>query len=207
MSEANNKRFWGRYAKVHAFEISRFNKQAYEKMYRFMAQALSPSMEVLELATGTGLIACNIAASAKHITATDYSPKMIATAMKKKVPANVDFSVEDATALSFEDNSFDAVIISNALHIMPEPERALSEIRRVIKPGGLLIAPNFSHGHIGQKTWDLNAAILKFIGFETHSKWTPEEYVAFIAQNGFRVDKWQVLQAGFPLVYLEAHAE
>ena len=38
---------------------------------------------------------------------------------------------------------FDAAVISNALHIMPEPEKALAEIRRVLKPGGILIAPTF----------------------------------------------------------------
>ncbi|MCR5024844.1 MAG: class I SAM-dependent methyltransferase [Lachnospiraceae bacterium] len=41
------------------------------------------------------------------------------------------------------DASFDAVIISNALHIIPDPEKALSEINRVPKKDGILIAPNF----------------------------------------------------------------
>ena len=41
------------------------------------------------------------------------------------------------------DGSFDAVIISNALHIIPDPEKTLSEIDRVLRPGGVLIAPNF----------------------------------------------------------------
>ncbi len=51
--------------------------------------------------------------------------KMIETAMKKRAPDNVHFSVEDATARSFLDQIFDAVIISNALHIMPDPGVAL----------------------------------------------------------------------------------
>lgn len=56
---------------------------------------------------------------------------------------NVRFWVEDATALSFEDNSFDdAVIISNALHIMPDPVKVLAEMRRVLKANGLLICPH-----------------------------------------------------------------
>ena len=161
-------------------------------------------MDVLELATGTGLIAINIADSVRSIVATDFSPKMIETAKKKRVPGNVYFSVEDATALSFADNSFDAVIISNALHIMPDPELVLENIKRVLKPNGLLIAPNFSHGHLQKSSWNLSVIILKIIGFDTYSKWTPEEYVAFIGQNGFQVGNWQVLKAAFPLVYLEA---
>lgn len=91
-------------------------------------------MNVLEIATGTGLIAVNIADSVQSITATDFSPKMIEAAMKKRVPDNVHFSVEDATTLSFSDQTFDAVIISNALHFMPDPGEVLKNIRRVLKP-------------------------------------------------------------------------
>jgi len=200
----DNKSFWNRYAKLYDFEINRFSGKAYKEMYRFMAALLSPDMNVLEVATGTGLIAVNIAAYVRHVEATDFSPKMIEAARKKKTPDNINFSVEDATALSFEDNSFDAAVISNALHIMPDPFKALANISRVLKPKGLLIAPSYSHGHISSSTWNLNAKFLKLIGFETYSKWTPSEYVEFIGQNGFTVERWQVLSAAFPLVYLEA---
>ena len=47
--------------------------------------------------------------------------------------------------LSYADRSFDAVIVSNALHIVPQPEKALAEIRRVLKDDGVLIAPTFTH--------------------------------------------------------------
>lgn len=200
-----NKRFWNRYAKLYDFEINRFSGKAYKEMYRLMAGALAPDMEVLEVATGTGLIAVNIASHVCRVEATDFSPQMIEKAKKKRAPGNLRFSVEDATALSFADNTFDAVIISNALHIMPNPVKALAGISRVLKPNGLLIAPTYSHGHLREAAWSLNAKLLRLIGFETYSKWTPEEYVAFIGQNGFRVGKWQVLNAAFPLVYLEAY--
>ena len=200
----DNKGFWNRYAKLYDFEIKQFSGKAYLEMYRMMGDYLSPDMTVLEVATGTGLIAVNIAAYVRHVEATDFSPKMIEAARRKKAPANIKFSVEDAAVLSFEDGLFDAVIISNALHIMPDPVKALANISRVLKPKGLLIAPSYSHGHISNSTWNLNAKFLKLIGFETFSKWTPDEYVAFIGQNGFQVKRLQVLRAAFPLVYLEA---
>ena len=203
----DTKSFWNRYAKLYDFEINRFNGRAYAEMYRLMANRLSPDMDVLEVATGTGLISINIASCVRRVEATDFSPKMIEKSKKKKALGNVHFSVEDATALSFDEGSFDAVIISNALHIMPEPVMVLSEISRVLKPNGLLIAPTYSHGHLKESTWNLNAKILKLIGFETYSKWTPGEYVDFIGQNGFKVERWQVLSAAFPLVYLEARKE
>ena len=202
--EAKNRKFWDRYAKFYDAEVLRFSGKAYEKMYGYMAKALTKDMRVLEVATGSGLIAANIAEYVHSIEATDFSPKMIATAKKKNVPDNVRFSVEDGANLSFEDNSFDAAIISNALHIMPDPEAVLKSIRRVLKPGGLLIAPTFSHGHLRESGWKLNTFILKIIGFETYSKWRPEEFVSVISQNGFDVTNWCVLKAAFPLVYLEA---
>lgn len=196
--------FWNRYARLYDFEINRFSGNAYAKMYQMIGASLSKEMNVLEIATGTGLIALNISEFVRSVEATDFSPKMIETAKKKRVPDNVRFSVEDATALSFPEAAFDTVIVSNALHIMPEPEKALSNILHVLKPNGLLIAPTYSHGHLRESTWNLNAKILKRIGFETYSKWTPEEYVDFIAGNGFVVEKWTVLKAAFPLVYLTA---
>jgi phosphatidylethanolamine/phosphatidyl-N-methylethanolamine N-methyltransferase len=200
----DNKGFWNRYAKIYDLEIRRFNGPAYQRMYKSMTGVLTKEMKVLEIATGTGLIAMHIADAVKSIEATDFSPKMIDAAMKKDIPENVHFSIEDASNLSFPDQSFDAVIISNALHIMPDPELVLKNIRRVLKPNGILIAPTFSHGHFSDSSWKLNTAILKLIGFETYSKWRPEEYVSFIAENGFSVKKWEVLKAAFPLVYLEA---
>jgi len=203
--EPDNKRFWGRYSKFYDFGALHVSKDAYGQVARMISESLGPEMDVLEVATGTGLIALGIAGAARSVTATDFSEEMIAAAKRKPAPDNVTFSVADATALSFADASFDAVIVSNALHIMPAPVKALAEIRRVLKPNGLLFAPTFSQGHIKRFAWNLNAMILKLIGFQAYSKWTPEEFVRFVNANGFLADRWQVLKAAFPLVYLEAH--
>ena len=50
-----------------------------------------------------------------------------------------------ANLLPYADESFDVVIVSNALHIVPQPEKALQEIKRVLKDDGVLIAPTFTH--------------------------------------------------------------
>lgn len=202
--EKDNKKFWSRYAKFYDAEVLRFSGTAYKEMYKMMSKVLTKDMNVLEIATGTGLIAVNVAPFVNSIEATDFSPKMIEAARKKACAGNVNFSVEDATKLSFEDETFDAVIISNALHIMPEPHTVLAGVKKVLKPGGLLIAPTFSQGHLNDSTWKLSTFILKVIGFEAYSKWKPEEFVEFINKNGFSVKNWNVLKAAFPLVYLEA---
>ena len=100
---------------------------------------------MLELATGTGLIAKNIVNAAAHIEATDASPEMIAEAKRDNRSAKLHFSVQDMFRLPYVEESFDVVIVSNALHIVPQPEKALAEIRRVLKDDGVLIAPTFTH--------------------------------------------------------------
>lgn len=87
----DNKSFWNRYAKLYDFEINQFSGKAYAEMYRMMSNVLTSDMNVLEVATGTGLIAANIAGFVKSVEATDFSPKMIKKAKKKKVPSNVRF--------------------------------------------------------------------------------------------------------------------
>lgn len=58
--------------------------------------------------------------------------------------------------MPYADASFDAVIIVNALHLLPEPEFALREIARVLRPDGILIAPNFvkKREHFVGRCWE-----------------------------------------------------
>lgn len=96
--------------------------------------------------------------------ATDFSENMIVEARKKPRSSRLHFSVQDATALLYAPDSFDAVVISNALHIMPHPELALAEIKRVLKPGGILYAPTFVHGR--GAGFRLRAWLLTLAGFK-----------------------------------------
>ena len=58
---------------------------------------------------------------------------MIAEAKRDNHSAKLHFSVQDMFRLPYADKSFDVVIVSNALHIVPQPEKALQEIKRVLK--------------------------------------------------------------------------
>lgn len=71
--------------------------------------------------------------SADHIEATDASAAMIAQAKRGDFSSKLYFSVQDMFHLPYADQSFDVVIVSNALHIVPHPEKALIEFRRVLK--------------------------------------------------------------------------
>ena len=137
--------FWDRNAKRYD-RFMRKDRAAYEKLYELIRPVVK-ARTVLELAAGTGLIAKNIVRAASHIEVTDASEEMITEAKRNNRSAKLHFSVRDMFCLPYADKSFDVVIVSNALHIVPQPEKALAEIRRVLKDDGVLIAPTFTHGN------------------------------------------------------------
>ena len=133
------KNFWDRNARIYN-RFMRKDREAYETMYALIRPAVK-GKTVLELATGTGLIAKNIVNAAAHIEATDASAEMILEAKRDNRSAKLHFSVRDMFRLPYADKSYDVVIVSNALHIVPQPEKALAEIRRVLKDDGVLSRP------------------------------------------------------------------
>ena len=195
-----NKSFWDRNAK-HYDRFMRKDAAAYMQMYALLRPVVK-AKTVLELATGTGLIAKHIVNAAAHIEAADVSAEMIAEAKRDNRSAKLHFSVQDMFRLPYADKSFDVVIVSNALHIVPQPEKALQEIRRVLKDGGLLIAPTFTQAE-NSFSGKVRAFFMKLAGLPLHSRWTSEEYLRFLRQNGWTVRKSAVLKASFPLTYAE----
>ena len=195
-----HKNFWDRNAGRYD-RFMRKDRAAYEKMYELI-RPIVKAKTVLELAAGTGMIAKNIVNTAAHIEVTDASAEMIAEAKRDSRSARLHFSVQDMFRLPYEDGSFDAAIVSNALHIVPQPEKALREIRRVLKDDGVLIAPTFTHAG-NSFPGRVKAFFMKLAGFPLHSKWTSEEYLTFLRQNGWTVRKSVVLKASFPLTYTE----
>ena len=192
--------FWNRNAKRYD-RFMRKDRAAYEKLYELI-RPVAKARTVLELAAGTGLIAKNIVRAASHIEVTDASEEMITEAKRNNRSAKLHFSVRDMFCLPYADKSFDVVIVSNALHIVPQPEKALAEIRRVLKDDGVLIAPTFTHAG-NSFSGKVKAFFMKLAGFPLHSKWASEEYLCFLRQNGWTVRKSAVLKASFPLTYAE----
>ena len=195
---------WSRFARLY----DRFMKKdmdAYRIVIDRTIHNLAPDEKVLEVATGTGFISLGLSDYLKQIDAVDFSPMMIGMAKKKaqeKGVSNIRFGVQDAYALSFPSARFDAVIIANTLHIMPDPEKALGEIGRVLKPGGKLIAPNFVHA--GSKKAAFLSRLMSITGFRAYHKWTQESYHEFLEKNGFAVLDAALLNASFPLAYVIA---
>lgn len=196
------KQFWDRWSSIYD-RFMNSNERLYDEMAVKMKASLNRDMVVLELACGTGLISRRIVGSVKSLEATDYSEKMIAEAKKNVHSVRAHFSVQDAASLFYAPESFDAVVIANALHIVPEPQKVLAEIDRVLKPGGLLLAPTFVHGEgLGFR---IRTGLMKLAGFRVCHKWSADEFAAFISEHGFSVTQQTVMGSSIaPLCYLAA---
>lgn len=106
---------------------------------------------VLDIAGGTGDVTFAMAEKFRpaRIVCTDLVPEMLEVAKQHYAEGRgsgtpIQFSVADGQHLPFEDDAFDAVTMAYGLRNMPEREQALSEVLRVLKPGGSFTCLDFS---------------------------------------------------------------
>lgn len=107
------------------------------------------SGDVLEVGVGTGL-SLEGYDTALRITGVDYSEHMLRKARARvarlRLHNVVDLRQMDARHLDFDDASFDTVAAMHVLSVVPEPERVMAEIARVLRPGGQVVITNhFRH--------------------------------------------------------------
>ncbi|MGO1257609.1 MAG: demethylmenaquinone methyltransferase [Brachybacterium sp.] len=97
---------------------------------------------VMDLAAGTGTSTTAIARAGARVVAADFSLGMMAEGRRRGAP--VPFVGADAQHLPFATDSFDAAVISFGLRNVQEPRTALSEMARVVRPGGRIVVCEFS---------------------------------------------------------------
>ncbi len=104
---------------------------------------------VLDVAAGTGHVARRLAPAVRAVVAIDATVAMLEQG-RAQAPPNVIFVQGDATALPFLDDSFDVVVSRLALHHLEQPEPAVAEMRRCLRPGGRLAIADLVADHAEQ---------------------------------------------------------
>ncbi len=107
------------------------------------AIGVEPGEKILDVAAGTGSSTVPLVEAGAQATACDFSEGMVRVG-RERYP-HIDFVLADATSLPFDDETFDAVTISFGLRNIVDHRAALSEFRRVCRPGGRLVICEFSH--------------------------------------------------------------
>lgn len=195
-------RFWERVSGLYHLLI-RKDEKAYDAMVEQMRDCLQKDWQVLEIGAGPGNVSSKIAASCGSLVATDAAEGMVRQAKKALAGVeNVQVMQADVQNLCFEEGAFDAVVMVNVLHILPDPRAALKECARVLKPQGLLIAPTF--------LWDkslsgrIKARMREVSGFKAYSKWGFDELVCFFEEEGWTIREARVFPSGVEIGYIEA---
>jgi ubiquinone/menaquinone biosynthesis methyltransferase len=104
--------------------------------------AARPGMRALDLACGTGDIAFTLAARGADVVGLDITHRMLQLARAKGRAAQ--FVTGDMLALPFGDEAFDLVTTGYGLRNVPDIPRAIAEMQRVLKPGGILLSLDFN---------------------------------------------------------------
>lgn len=173
--------FWDRWARF--YDLTQWtNRRANAAAAARTAELIPPGATVLDCAAGTGQFSLAAAERAASVLCTDLSEAMLRQAERKACRRglfNLRFARRDVTALPDPDDSFDAVIAANVLHLLPEPEQAVRELWRVTAPGGQLILPTYLQG----KTEAAYGTVIKIyqgVGFHYEHAFTAETYWIFL---------------------------
>lgn len=136
--------FWDHVAGVYDIFVNIINKDTHQRLRSIVAETIQPTDDVLECACGTGMLTDVIARICGHVTATDYSAKMLDQAKRNCLRHdNISFALADITSLDYPDESFDKVVAGNVIHLLDQPMKALDELNRVCRPGGMLVIATY----------------------------------------------------------------
>jgi len=169
---------------------------------------LSDIGKVLELGCGNGTYTQCFTESASKIIATDISEDMVSVTRDRfNGQEIVDVEKADCFDLPYQDSSFDTVFMANLLHIIPNPETALSECFRVLKDDGKLVIASFTlHGMSFLNKILLKYRYMRMYGAKSSSAiiLTPQLAEDMAKSAGFQFVTSKLMGADVKAVYLTA---
>ena len=189
--------FWDKVSILYDLFETIYNKRVYYGTGKKVAEFINNSDVVLECACGTGAITKPIVQKCKFIYATDFSDGMLEQTKKKcKNFSNLIIEKADITNLNYKDNTFDAVVAGNVIHLLPEPAKAFNELKRVTKPNGKIIIPTY----INASKWSTSLAVkfLELLGANFKRQFDLDSYKMFFKNLGCENVVYTVVEGRMP---------
>ncbi len=160
---------------------------------RAIAHLVDPELTVVDVGTGTGILACELARLGIRVIAIDHSPRMLDAArakIEREELAGIELRQGEASELPLDAATVDAALAHMVLHYLPSPGEAIREMARVVKPGGSVIVVDFvRHQHEWMRQ-ELGVSWLGFADDEVEA-WFRDVHLA-----GFRCEVFEGLSSG-----------
>ena len=189
--------FWDKISPLYDLFEKAYNGKVYRGTGAKVAEFIEPSDFVLECACGTGAISVFIAKKCKKLIATDYSIGMLRRAVKKcRGCNNTTFRKADITNIKCRDSRFDKVVAGNVIHLLPEPQKALSELERVVKDGGKIIIPTYIN--MSKGTGRLAVKFISLLGADFKKQFDLKSYQKFFDDLGYKDVEYHVVDGKMP---------
>lgn len=159
-------KFWDSKAEGYAKSpIS--DEETYQKKLTETQATFSPEMRILEFGCGTGTTTVHHAPHVQHIDAIDISQNMIEIGRRKASESNIDnitFTRGDLAEFNADSASLDAVLGLNVIHLLPDRQSVLTEVARILKPGGVFVSSTGCLGSSYLRFIKLFVPLGKFLG-------------------------------------------
>lgn len=189
--------FWDKISPLYDLFETVYNGKVYTNTGRKVAEYIKETDEVLECACGTGAISVCIAQKCRRLVATDYSSGMLKKAAKKcRKYGNVRFKKTDITDIKCRDSRFDKTVAGNVIHLLPEAHKALNELMRVTKPGGMIIIPTYIN--MTKKTGSVAVKFIELLGADFKQQFDLESYMRFFEKMGMENVEYTVIDGRMP---------
>jgi 2-polyprenyl-3-methyl-5-hydroxy-6-metoxy-1,4-benzoquinol methylase len=174
----------------------------YRARFKTVLAALDarPGEKVLDLGCGSGAYTRELVRLGAKVTATEIAPTPLALAKRNlaELAEPVDFRLEDAQALDLPDGAFDRVLLTEVIEHVPQPERAVAEAARVLRPGGVLVVSTPSRFSPMNLAYDLKRRVRRY-GFNEHlHELTPGSFRRLVGEH---LDVERLEYANFVLPY------
>ena len=191
---------WDKLSPFYDFFENVYNGKCYKGIAEKIKDYVTEDDIVLECACGTGLLTLPMAQKCKKLMATDYSVGMLRQT-KKKVAKYSNTKVRKVSILElpFQDDRFDVVVAANVIHLLDKPEKAISELKRVCKPGGKIILPTYINNE--KKNAVIAAKLLSVFGVNFKRQFSLASYKEFIASHGISQVEYSVVEGHMPCAF------